>query len=134
MPIYEYRCKQCGKRTSALVRNFDERDSAVSQCPRCGSKDMRRLMSRIAVVRSEESRVESMADPSAFGDLDENDPRSMGRWMRHMSREMGEELGPEFDEVVGRLEAGEDPEAIEESIPDLGGDMSGDGLSDDMDF
>jgi putative FmdB family regulatory protein len=134
MPIYEYRCNQCGKRLSALVRNFDERDTAVSRCPRCGSHDVRRLMSRITVVRSEESRMESLADPSSFGDLDENDPRSMGRWMRHMGREMGEDLGPEFDEVVGRLEAGESPESIEESMPDLGGAAAGDSLSDDMDF
>jgi Flp pilus assembly protein TadB len=41
--------------------------------------------------------------------------------MRHMSSEMGEDLGDEFDEVVGRLEAGESPESIEETLPDLGG-------------
>jgi hypothetical protein len=40
-----------------------------------------------------ESQMESMADPSTFGDLDENDPKSIGRWMRKMSREMGEDLG-----------------------------------------
>jgi Flp pilus assembly protein TadB len=50
----------------------------------------------------------------------------MGRWMRKMSREMGEDLGPEFDEVVGRLEAGEDPEEIERSMPDLMGEGGGD--------
>jgi Flp pilus assembly protein TadB len=44
--------------------------------------------------------------------------------MRKMSREMGEDLGPEFNEIVGRLEAGEDPEEIEESMPELG-DMGG---------
>jgi Flp pilus assembly protein TadB len=54
--------------------------------------------------------------------LDEDDPKSMARWMRRMSREVGEDLGPEFDEVVGRLEAGESPEDIEAALPDLGGD------------
>ena len=83
-------------------------------------------MSRVAVLRSEDSRMDDMADPSAFGDLDENDPRSIGRWMRRMSAETGEELGSEFEEVVGRLEAGENPESIEQSMPDLGGsDLSG---------
>jgi len=45
--------------------------------------------------------------------LDENDPKSMGRWMRKMAAESGEAMPAEFDEVVGRLESGEDPENIE---------------------
>jgi hypothetical protein len=76
-------------------------------------------MSRVAILRSDESRLDGMADPTAFGDLDENDPRSIGRWMRRMSAEMGEELDGEMHEVVDRLEAGESPESIEESMPDL---------------
>jgi Flp pilus assembly protein TadB len=59
-------------------------------------------------------------------DFDENDPKSLGRWMRKMSSEVGEDLGPEFDEVVGRLESGEDPEEIEKSMPDLMGEGGGD--------
>jgi len=73
-------------------------------------------------VRSEESRLEDLSDLSDFPDLDENDPRSLGRWMRKMSAEIGEDLGPEFDEVVGRLEAGESPEEIEKSMPELMGE------------
>jgi putative FmdB family regulatory protein len=134
MPIYEYRCNRCGKRISALVRNMEERDTAVPTCPRCGSADVRRLISRVAVLRSEESRLESLADPSSLADLDESDPRSLGRWMRRMSQEMGEDLGPEFDEVVGRLEAGESPESIEERLPELGGGMDSDSFSEDTDF
>ena len=68
------------------------------------------------VLRSEDSRIESLADPSSLGNLDENDPRSVGKFMRSMSREMGEDMGPEFDEMVGRLESGEDPESIESDI------------------
>jgi hypothetical protein len=44
----------------------------------------------------------------------------MGRFMREMSRDMGEDLGDEFDEVAGRLESGESPESIEQSMPTLG--------------
>jgi len=77
----------------------------------------------VAVIRSEESRLESMADPSKFGDLDENDPRSIGRWMKRMGQELGEDLGDEFNEMVDRLEAGESPEEIESS---LGGSLSDD--------
>jgi len=62
---------------------------------------MSRLISQVRVIRSEESRLESLADPSKWGGLDENDPASMARWMKKMSREMGEDLsGEEIDQMV----------------------------------
>ena len=76
------------------------------------------------MLHSEESRMERMADSPDLAGIDENDPRSMARMMRKMSQEMGEDLGPEFDEMVGRLESGEDPESIEASLGD--GDSSPD--------
>lgn len=126
MPIYEYRCHGCRRRVSILWRSFAEAEEGQAVCPRCGSTNLTRLVSRVRVVRSEGSRLEDMADPSFLSDLDENDPRSMARLMRRMADEVGEEMGPEFDEVVGRLEAGESPEEIERSMPDLlGGEGEG---------
>jgi hypothetical protein len=58
-----------------------------------------------------------MSDESLTGL--EDDPRAMGRFMREMTREMGEDLGAEYEEVVERLEKGESPESIEKSMPDL---------------
>ncbi len=85
------------------------------------------------VVRSDESRLDSLGDDD-WGDIDENDPRSIARAMRRMGDEMGEDLPEEFDEVVDRLEAGEDPESIEGSLPDTGGSSFDDGGDDDLDF
>lgn len=127
MPIYEYRCNHCRKRVTVYWRSFSEIEATRARCPACGGEDLTRLVSRVAMLRSEESRLEDLADPSSLAGLDENDPKNMARWMRKMSREMGEDLGPEFDEVVGRLEAGESPEEIESAMPDLGG---GEGLDD----
>ena len=81
---------------------------------------MEKLVSRFATVRSEENRLERLADPSSMGDIDEDDPKSVARWMRKMSSGMGEDLGPEFGEVCDRLESGEDPETIEKDL--AGGD------------
>ncbi|HNS01736.1 MAG TPA: zinc ribbon domain-containing protein [Anaerolineae bacterium] len=117
MPIYEYRCAGCRRRVAIWWKTFAEAAEGAPVCPRCGAQELSRLISRVAVVRSEESRLDAMADPSAFGDLDENDPRAIGRMMRRMSAEMGEELDGEMSEVVDRLEAGESPESIEESMP-----------------
>jgi hypothetical protein len=76
------------------------------------------------MAKSEESRMDDLSsdfsDPSALAGL-ENDPRAMGRMMRKMGKEMGEEIPPEFNEVVDRLEKGQSPEDIEKEIPDLGG-------------
>jgi putative FmdB family regulatory protein len=124
MPIYEYICHDCQRRVSLLWRSFADAQEREAVCPRCGGKNLARQISRVAVLRSEESRLDSLADPASMGDLDENDPKSLARFMRKMAGETGEDLGPEFDEVVGRLEAGEDPESIEKSMPDLAGEGS----------
>lgn len=122
MPIYEYRCQDCRRRVSLFFRSF----SAIPEepaCPRCRGTNLTRLISRVAVLRSEESHMDDLTDPSGLGDLDENDPKSMARWMRKMSAETGEEMPQEFDEVMGRLESGQTPEEIEEAMPDLADGM-----------
>jgi hypothetical protein len=73
---------------------------------------LRRNITRVAVLRSEESRMDDFADPGMFGDVDENDPRSVARWARRMSQEMGEDVGDDFKEMVDQLEAGEMPEGM----------------------
>jgi putative FmdB family regulatory protein len=122
VPIYEYRCADCRRRMSVFFRTFAEAEQGQPTCTHCGSQHLTRLVSRVRVIRSEESRLDDLSDMDDFPDIDENDPRSLGRWMRKMSEETGEDLGPEFDEVVGRLEAGENPEEIEKSMPELMGE------------
>jgi len=123
MPIYEYFCQDCQRRVSIFFRSFsDVRDDPA--CPRCGGHHLTRLISRVTVVHSEESRLDALSDPSMLSDLDENDPKSLARWMRKMGDEVGEEMPPEFDEVIGRLESGQKPEEIEAEMPELGNDMA----------
>jgi putative FmdB family regulatory protein len=121
MPIYEYTCHTCHHRVSLLWRSYGDAEERQAICPRCGGSDLARLISRVAVLRSEDTRLDAMADPAALGGFDEDDPKSLARYMRQMADETGEAMGPEFDEVIGRLEAGEDPESIDRAMPDLGG-------------
>lgn len=130
MPIYEYRCESCRKRLS-LFQSYADYGRAAVQCPHCGSSNLRRLISRVRVARSEESRLDSLSDSSGWEGLDEEDPRAMARMMRRMGKEMGEELPAEFDEVVDRLEAGQNPEDIEADMPELG---AGEGGPSDFDM
>lgn len=106
MPIYEFRCKKCRRRSSAFVLSYKEEISHA--CPHCGSSELTRIMSRFATVRSEEDRVESLADPSKLGDVDENDPASVARWVKRMGKEVGDEMGADFDETVDEALASEE--------------------------
>jgi putative FmdB family regulatory protein len=110
MPIYDYRCGACGRRSSLLFQTFAAAETAEPTCEHCGSGDVSRLVSRVAVLKSEESRLEDMADPSALGDVDENDPRSIARWARKMGEQMGDDMGDDFKEMVEQMEAGEMPD------------------------
>jgi putative FmdB family regulatory protein len=98
MPIYEYRCTDCGKRSSLLVLSTSNPPPLT--CRHCTSDKLERLLSRFAAPKSEEARLESLADPSRFGDVDENDPQSMGRFMKKMGQEMGEDFGGDMDEAL----------------------------------
>ena len=109
MPIYEYRCRKCSKRFSLLTLRVSEKPKP--QCTHCGSRGADRLLSRFAMPKSEEARMESLADPSSLGGLDEKDPKSMARWMRKMGKEMGEDVaGEDFDQMVDEVETGGDEE------------------------
>src|SRR5512140_1441181 len=127
MPIYDYTCLHCQKRFDIFM-TYAEYGTKPVTCPHCGSQDIRRRVPKVRVAKSEESRMDSLAgdfsDPSALAGL-ENDPQAMGRMMRKMGNEMGEELPPEFNEVVDRLEKGQSPDDIEKELPDLGEGMGG---------
>ena len=107
MPIYEYRCDDCSKRTSIFVRTMGA--DADPRCEHCGGRALSRLISRVAVGRSAGGSLEDV-DESMLADVDENDPRSMARFARKMRDEMGEDMGPEFDQAIEQLEAGELPD------------------------
>src|SRR5438094_9392129 len=92
MPIYEYQCDACRKRTTLFILSVSNPEPA--RCQHCGSERLTRLMSRIATPQSEEARLESLADPTSFGALAESDPKSMARSMKKMAGEPGED----FDE------------------------------------
>lgn len=104
MPIYEYRCQDCRKRTSILV--LSSKNPPPVTCTHCRGQNLERVMSRFAAPKSEDARLESLADPSKLGDVDENDPRSMARFMKKMGQEMGEDFGGELDQAMEETEAG----------------------------
>jgi putative FmdB family regulatory protein len=98
MPIYEYRCADCGKKSTFITLSVSS--ALEPKCKSCGSANVKKLVSRVAIFRSEESRLEDLADPSKLAGLDENDPKSVARWMKKMGKEMGEDMGEGFDQEI----------------------------------
>ena len=143
MPIYEFHCQACNR-----VFNFFARDAAATkrrpECPRCGRKRMHRLFSRFAMVTGhversrerqgetggadgpddltpgQEARMERAMTSLArdMDSLDENDPRQMASVIRRLSDATGEPIDEATDEMICRLEAGEDPDTVEEKMAD----------------
>ena len=101
MPIYEYLCPNCNGRFQKLVQGFSDPPGLV--CPRCGSAEVLRAVSRVAVLKSEEARADSLGDASMFAGLDENDPRSIARWAKKLGKELGEDAGEDWDEMVDQM-------------------------------
>ncbi len=130
MPLYPYRCLKCKRRFDVFL-SYAEYGQKTIRCPHCASDQVQRKITRVRVARSEESRLDDFSGMAEMEGL-EDDPRALGKVMRKMSHEMGEDLGPEFGEVVNRLESGQSPEDIEKAMPDLGSEDGG-GLAGGMD-
>jgi len=125
MPTYDFICNNCEKRFDVFM-TFSEYGKKIVHCIHCESGNVRRRMTKVRIAKSEESRMESVTSNfSGFEGL-EDDPKALGQMMRKMGSEMGEELPPEFDDVVDRLESGQSPEEIESALPDLGAAISDD--------
>jgi putative FmdB family regulatory protein len=121
MPIFEYYCRECKRKMSFLVLSPS---SFKPACKFCGREDIEQLYSRFAMPKSEESRLEALADPASLSGLDENDPGSVARWMKKMGKEMGEDFaGEDIDQLAD--------EAAREASGGGDGD-SGGGTPDDL--
>ncbi len=144
MPIYEFYCPDCHTVFSFFSAAVDT--AARPDCPRCERPGLDRKPSTFATLKRQgEGEGESEDDP--FAGLDESkieaamgslmnemgglesdeDPRAMGRLMRRFSEVAGLEMGEKMEEMVVRMEAGEDPESLEQ---EMGDDSGGEGFDD----
>lgn len=117
MPVYEYRCPECRKRSSVLVRGFNAPTDLT--CQHCGSGGLTRLFSTFALRRGTKAVAdgelgEGGDEMAGLERLESGDPREMAKAMRQMGEETGDEMGPEFEETVRRMEKGEMPEDFED--------------------
>ena len=119
MPTYDFICNKCNQRFDVFL-TFAEYGKKKVSCTHCKSQNVRRRMTKVRIAKSDDSRMSSMADDFAGFESMDDDPKEMARMMKKMGNEMGDELPPEFNEVVDRLESGQSPDEIESAIPELG--------------
>ncbi|MBI9043094.1 MAG: hypothetical protein JEZ06_01340 [Anaerolineaceae bacterium] len=128
MPNYRYTCFDCEKGFEVFL-TFKEYDQKEVKCPLCHGDNIQRKIERIRIGRSDIDRLENLADPDKLAALDD-DPKALGQMMRQMSSELGEDMGAEFDEVVDRLESGQNSDQIERELPEISENGSPDGVGD----
>lgn len=144
MPIYEFYCPDNNKLYSFLARSLSMKNK-LPRCPDGEGLRMERRVSRFAVIGKakedtaddpfagiDESKMDAfMAEMERdMGGLDEEnpDPRQLGHFMRKMTDVMGDKTPPELREMVRRLEAGEDPEKLEEQFGGMDEGEAGDAM------
>jgi putative FmdB family regulatory protein len=116
VPLYEFRCRSCRRTVTLLTLRVSESVDPV--CEHCGGRDLQRLMSRFALGRSDERRLDDLGDDAAGG-VDESDPRSVARWMRRMGDELGPDAGEDFDELVDDVARGDDDAGADDGGDDV---------------
>jgi putative FmdB family regulatory protein len=132
MPIYEFYCPDCHTIFSFLARSAGGRKRP--SCPRCDRPKLEKRVSSFAISkgRSEPAGEEGFPDLDEAGmeramaslareaeGISEDDPRAMARLMRKFYQSSGMPMGEGMAEAMRRMEAGEDPEQIEEELGDL---------------
>ncbi len=100
MPVYEYRCTSCGKKFAKLVGMTS--DCSEAECPKCGSADVERLISRFTSKRGGYDLVDSIDDEAT--NMDWDDPRSVSRMMREMGKELADDGEDDMGELIEEAE------------------------------
>jgi putative FmdB family regulatory protein len=104
MPIYEYECQQCRAISTFLI--LRKEDAARVGCKGCGSKKMSQVISRVAYHRSENDRLAEFDTQKSQGEEFYKDSRNVGLWAKKRAKELGADLGPQFDEIVESARTG----------------------------
>jgi len=111
MPIYEYRCADCGRLTSVFVKSTSAEQRPA--CSHCGGEKLARAFSRFAYHKSEQRVLEQYgAEPKSLDDY--KDPRQIGRWAERKFQEYGMEIPEQAREMIDAAREGELPSPVDE--------------------
>ena len=112
MPIYEFICQNCHRKSSFLIR--DTSDPFAAKCSFCGSADLSRSISSFAYHKSLKTLWEESGTPEHPSEDYYKDPRNIGRWAEKKFQEMGQELPPQIKEEIQAAREGVMPEPLKD--------------------
>ena len=95
MPINDYRCTDCQAVSTLLTYSYSEPPS----CSKCGGEKLDRLVSRFAFNQSRGSRLNGRPSGETLSDVDEDDPKSIHKFMVELKKEMGGQVAPDFEDM-----------------------------------
>jgi putative FmdB family regulatory protein len=104
MPIFEYECRQCQGISTFLI--LKPEDAAKVACKGCGSKKMSKIISRVTYHRAESDRLADLDPRKPQGEEFYKDSRNIGLWAKKRAKELGADLGPQFDEIAESARTG----------------------------
>ena len=117
MPLYEYWCQQCQRKLMLYSPTFSD---DLPSCPQCGNNTLRRLLSTFSVRSKTYKDVyeDIFSDSQLTRGMMADDPKALAEWNRRMGQ--GEEVAPEYEEMLGRMDKGEMPsEPVGEGASDI---------------
>lgn len=121
MPTYEFLCNDTQQIFEVYFRTYAEYDPTTVVSPFTGSHDVTRLISSIALnITGGHLDALIHGDEGMLNELENADPETLGRALREIAAETGDDMGSEFNEIVDRLESGQSPQDIEKTLPDKG--------------
>ena len=119
MPIYEFKCGDCGKKVSVFLRHA----GSAATCPDCGGKRLERLISSFAYHGGGGVWSDEQGPPPMLGDVNYyKDPRNIGKWTEHRLKELGMDMRSEehrqtfsqVNEMIDKAREGEMPDNIKD--------------------
>lgn len=133
--MYEFYCHSCNTIYTFFSKTVNT--EKTPDCPACKTSTLTRQVSRFSFTGSskkdqesdsefpdlpiDESKMERamQALASEAENINEDDPRQAANLMRKLTDMTGLKLGDKMEDALSRMEAGEDPEAIEQQMGDI---------------
>lgn len=114
MPVYEYKCEDCGERFAMFYKTYADYDAATPRCPACGSVDLARLITSVTVQKPSRDYA-TMSSGEMLSVLESGDSRQVGEMFQQIGGS-DPALGAEYHDATQKLLGGEKPEKVEQDL------------------
>ncbi len=119
MPIYDYRCNQCGRNFNLYYKSYKDYDTAQPLCTHCQSTDVARRINRVAIPKQGRD-MSTLSANEMKTVLDVGDSREIGQMFQQVAATTGTDPGAAYREAADRLTKGESIQSVERDLSSRG--------------